>query len=131
MLITDDAAPMMAAFLYNRSTSVFHPAGRFANERPAPVKRAQAHRDGTSRRPGVGISFNDCRTDYLRIADRRRRDTVKCDEQNMRLRGEGLPFVSGIDTPEIGVAREVRKLALIAKGKLKELFWPKGACVSY
>ncbi|WP_409566593.1 hypothetical protein [Rhizobium leguminosarum] len=26
-------------------------------------------------------------------------DTVKCDGQNMR---EGIPFVSGIDTPEIG-----------------------------
>ncbi|ANL58565.1 hypothetical protein AMC85_CH01148 [Rhizobium phaseoli] len=25
-------------------------------------------------------------------------DTVKCDGQNMRLLGEGVPFVSGIDT---------------------------------
>jgi hypothetical protein len=29
-------------------------------------------------------------------------DTVKSDGQNMRLLGEGVPFVSGIDTPAIG-----------------------------
>jgi endonuclease YncB( thermonuclease family) len=56
-------------------------------------------------------------------------DTVKCDGQNMRLLGEGVPFVSGIDTPEIGrhakCTRE-RKLALIAKGRLKELLAEKG-----
>lgn len=47
-------------------------------------------------------------------------DTVKCDGQNMRLLVEGFPFVSGIDTPEIGSHAECRKelkLALIAKGR--------------
>jgi hypothetical protein len=29
-------------------------------------------------------------------------DTVRCDGQLMRLLGQGVPFVSGIDTPEIG-----------------------------
>ncbi|ANL33197.1 hypothetical protein AMC79_CH01095 [Rhizobium phaseoli] len=51
-------------------------------------------------------------------------DTVKCDGQNMRLLGEGVPFVSGIDTPEIGPHANCikeRKLALIAKARLKEL----------
>ncbi|MGO8463199.1 thermonuclease family protein [Rhizobium leguminosarum] len=56
-------------------------------------------------------------------------DTVKCDGQNMRLLGEGVPFVSGIDTPEIGShakCMKERKLALIAKGRLKELLAEKG-----
>ncbi|TBE73762.1 thermonuclease family protein [Rhizobium beringeri] len=56
-------------------------------------------------------------------------DTVKCDGQNMRLLGEGVPFVSGIDTPEIGSHAKCikeRKLALIAKGRLKELLAEKG-----
>lgn len=37
----------------------------------------------------------------------------------MRLLGEGVPFISGIDTPEIGSHAKClkeRKLALIAKG---------------
>lgn len=52
-------------------------------------------------------------------------DTVKCDGQNMRLLGEGVPFESGIDAPEIGSHAKClkeRKLALIAKGRLKELW---------
>ncbi|MBY5657200.1 thermonuclease family protein [Rhizobium leguminosarum] len=56
-------------------------------------------------------------------------DTVKCDGQNLRLLGEGVPFVSGIDTPEIGSHAKCikeRKLALIAKGRLKELLAEKG-----
>ncbi|ANL38255.1 hypothetical protein AMC79_PD00794 (plasmid) [Rhizobium phaseoli] len=56
-------------------------------------------------------------------------DTVKCDGQNMRLLGEGVPFVSGIDTLEIGPHAKCikeRKLALIAKGRLKELLAEKG-----
>ncbi|TBY54512.1 thermonuclease family protein [Rhizobium leguminosarum bv. viciae] len=56
-------------------------------------------------------------------------DTVKCDGQNMRLLGEGVPFVSGIDTPEIGSHAKCikeRKLALIAKGRLKELLAENG-----
>jgi endonuclease YncB( thermonuclease family) len=61
-------------------------------------------------------------------------DTVKCDGQNMRLLGEGVPFISGIDTPEIGshakCIRE-RKLALIAKRRLKELLAEKGLRVVF
>ncbi|ARM11377.1 nuclease SNase-like protein [Rhizobium phaseoli Brasil 5] len=56
-------------------------------------------------------------------------DTVKCDGQNMRLLGEGVPFVSGIDTPELGShakCMKERKLALIAKERLKELLAEKG-----
>ncbi|WP_406869894.1 MULTISPECIES: hypothetical protein [Rhizobium] len=40
----------------------------------------------------------------------------------MRLLGEGVPFISGIDTPEIGShakCMKERKLALIAKGRLE------------
>jgi len=56
-------------------------------------------------------------------------DTVRCDGQLMRLLGGGVPFVSGIDTPEIGSHAkciEERKLALIAKGRLKELLEERG-----
>lgn len=51
-------------------------------------------------------------------------DTVKCDGKNMRLLGEGVAFVSGVDTPVIGSHAKCvkeRKLALIAEGWLKEL----------
>ncbi|AIC25728.1 nuclease SNase-like protein [Rhizobium etli bv. mimosae str. IE4771] len=61
-------------------------------------------------------------------------DTVRCDGQNMRLLGEGVPFVSGIDTPEIGShakCMKERKLALIAKGRLKELLAEKGLRVIF
>ena len=56
-------------------------------------------------------------------------DTVKCDGQLMRLLGGGIPFVWGIDTPEIGSHAKClkeRKLALIAKGRLKELLEERG-----
>jgi endonuclease YncB( thermonuclease family) len=52
----------------------------------------------------------------------------------MRLLGEGVPFVSGIDTPEIGSHAKCvkeRKLALIAKGRLKELLAEKGLRVVF
>ncbi|MFF0947462.1 thermonuclease family protein [Rhizobium leguminosarum] len=52
----------------------------------------------------------------------------------MRLLGEGVPFVSGIDTPEIGShakCMKERKLALIAKGRLKELLAEKGLRVVF
>ncbi|MBX4872724.1 MULTISPECIES: thermonuclease family protein [Rhizobium] len=61
-------------------------------------------------------------------------DTVKCDGLNMRLLGEGVPFVSGIDTPEIGSHAKClkeRKLALLAKGRLKELLAEKGLRVVF
>ncbi|MCK8779107.1 thermonuclease family protein [Rhizobium sp. NTR19] len=51
-------------------------------------------------------------------------DTIKCDGQNMRLLGGGTPFVSGIDTPEIGShakCEKERKLALLAKQRLRSL----------
>ncbi|MBX4965459.1 thermonuclease family protein [Rhizobium binae] len=61
-------------------------------------------------------------------------DTVKCNGQNMRLLGEGVPFVSGIDTPEIGSHAKCikeRKLALVAKGRLKELLAENGLRVVF
>lgn len=56
-------------------------------------------------------------------------DTVRCDGQLMRLLGGGVPFQWGIDTPEIGSHAKCikeRKLALIAKGRLKELLDERG-----
>ncbi|TBA43660.1 thermonuclease family protein [Rhizobium ruizarguesonis] len=61
-------------------------------------------------------------------------DTVRCDGQLMRLLGGGVPFVSGIDTPEIGSHAKClkeRKLALIAKGRLKELLAERGLQVAF
>lgn len=61
-------------------------------------------------------------------------DTIKCDGQLMRLLGEGVPDISGIDTPEIGSHAKClkeRKLALIAKGRLKELLAEKGLRVVF
>ena len=39
-------------------------------------------------------------------------DTIKCDGQNMRLLGQGVPFVSGVDTPEIGSHAKCVKIEL-------------------
>lgn len=54
---------------------------------------------------------------------------MRCDGQLMRLLGGGIPFVWGIDTPEIGghaKCLKERRLALIAKGRLKELLQERG-----
>ncbi len=51
-------------------------------------------------------------------------DTIKCDGQNMRLLGGGVPFKSGVDAPEMGSRAKCdyeRDLALEAKARLKEL----------
>jgi endonuclease YncB( thermonuclease family) len=50
-------------------------------------------------------------------------DTIKCNGQNMRLLGNGEPFKSGIDTPEIGNAKcpKERLLGEQAKLRLAEL----------
>jgi endonuclease YncB( thermonuclease family) len=51
-------------------------------------------------------------------------DTIKCDGQNMRLLGGGVPFKSGVDAPEMGSRAKCdyeRDLALKAKARLKEL----------
>ncbi|TCM78616.1 thermonuclease family protein [Rhizobium sp. BK068] len=61
-------------------------------------------------------------------------DAVKCDGQNLRLLGEGVPFVSGIDTPEIGShakCMKERKLALLAKGRLKEILAEGGLTIEF
>ncbi|WP_350225263.1 thermonuclease family protein [Agrobacterium sp. CFBP2214] len=51
-------------------------------------------------------------------------DTIKCDGQNMRLLGGGVPFNSGVDAPEMGSRAKCdyeRDMALKAKARLKEL----------
>ncbi len=51
-------------------------------------------------------------------------DTIKCDGQNIRLLGGGVPFKSGVDAPEMGSRAKCdyeRDLALKAKARLKEL----------
>ncbi|MFK0330728.1 thermonuclease family protein [Rhizobium sp. NPDC090275] len=61
-------------------------------------------------------------------------DTVTCDGQNLRLLGEGVPFQSGIDSPEIGShakCMKERKLALLAKGRLKEILAEVGLTVEF
>lgn len=63
-------------------------------------------------------------------------DSIKClpSGQNMRLLGEGIPFVSGIDTPEIGSHAKClkeRKLALLAKARLKEILAEGGLTIEF
>ncbi len=51
-------------------------------------------------------------------------DTIKCDDQNMRLLGGGVPFKSGVDAPEMGSRAKCdyeRDMAMKAKARLKEL----------
>ena len=50
-------------------------------------------------------------------------DTIKCNGQNMRIMGPGVPFKSGIDTPEIRNAKCAREKLLgeQAKNRLAEL----------
>ena len=50
-------------------------------------------------------------------------DTIKCNGQNMRLLGNGEPFKSGVDTPEIRNAKcsQERLLGEQAKLRLSEL----------
>lgn len=56
-------------------------------------------------------------------------DTVKCDGKNLRLVGDGAPFVSGFDTPEVGrwakCARE-NHLGLLAAARMSELLQTPG-----
>jgi len=61
-------------------------------------------------------------------------DTARCmpSGELLRLLGEGTPFVSGIDAAEIGSHAKClkeRKLALLAKGRLKELLDDKGLTI--
>ncbi len=50
-------------------------------------------------------------------------DTIKCDGVNMRDMGDGAPFVSGYDTPEIWSAKCPQELELgrAAKARMDEL----------
>lgn len=56
-------------------------------------------------------------------------DTIKCNGYRMRLLGEGKPFVSGVDTPEISYKakcpKELEK-GLAAKHRLQALLHEKG-----
>lgn len=56
-------------------------------------------------------------------------DTIKCNGQNMRLIGDGVPFKSGIDTPETGGRAKCdreRMLGKEAKKRLAELLREPG-----
>lgn len=55
-------------------------------------------------------------------------DTIKCDGQNLRDMGDGAPFVSGYDTPEIRGAECDYELALGREAtiRMEELLRTKG-----
>jgi micrococcal nuclease len=56
-------------------------------------------------------------------------DTIRCNGQNMRLIGDGVPFKTGIDTPETGgraKCERERMLAKAAKKRLAELLEDPG-----
>ncbi|WP_348630196.1 hypothetical protein [Rhizobium sp. WSM1325] len=64
---------------------------------------------------------------HLGIFDRRQRRHGRCGGQNMRLLGEAVPFVSGIDTPQTPAkCMKERKLAVGAKKRPKELLAERG-----
>lgn len=58
-------------------------------------------------------------------------DTIKCDGVNMRDMGDGAPFVSGYDTPEIYHPKCQQELELgrAAKGRMQELLSQPGVQV--
>lgn len=58
-------------------------------------------------------------------------DSVRCDGVNMRDMGDGKPFVSGYDTPEISRPRCQQELELgrAAKGRMQELLNQPGVKV--
>nr|WP_197708164.1 thermonuclease family protein [Hartmannibacter diazotrophicus] len=60
-------------------------------------------------------------------------DTVKCDGVNMRDMGDGGPFVSGYDTPEIyhPKCQQELELARAAKARMAELLRTPGVEVVY
>lgn len=59
-------------------------------------------------------------------------DTVKCDGQNLRDMGDGAPFESGYDTPEVGRNAECTQEAAMgerAKSRMAELLQTPGLTV--
>jgi micrococcal nuclease len=58
-------------------------------------------------------------------------DTIKCDGVNMRDMGDGAPFVSGYDTPEIRDAKcdAERRLGEAAKRRMQQLLSTPGVQV--
>ena len=67
----------------------------------------------------VAVAYISCAD--LRIVDG---DTIKCDGQNMRLLGDGEPFVSGIDAPETGSrarCEQEKRLGHDARKRLQQL----------
>ncbi len=71
----------------------------------------------------VAIAYMACAD--LRVVDG---DTIRCSGQNMRLLGDGEPYVSGVDAPEIGRAKcdQERKLGQDAKKRLTQLLKTPG-----
>ena len=59
-------------------------------------------------------------------------DTVKCDRQSLRPMGDGAPFVSGFDTPEVGRwshCPEENHMGLLAAARMSELLQTPGLVV--
>jgi len=59
-------------------------------------------------------------------------DTVKCDGQNLRDMGDGAPFVSGYDTPEIGRNADCQSedaLGHVAKHRMAQLLKTPGLTI--
>lgn len=66
----------------------------------------------------VALAYITCAD--LRVIDG---DTIKCDGQNMRLLGDGEPYVSGVDAAEISRAKceQEKRLGQDAKKRLQQL----------
>jgi endonuclease YncB( thermonuclease family) len=48
-------------------------------------------------------------------------DTIKCNGQNMRLIGDGVPFKTGIDTPETGGRAKCDRERMLGREPKKRL----------
>lgn len=72
----------------------------------------------------IAAAYINCT--HLHVVDG---DTIKCDGQNMRLLGDGEPFVSGIDAPETGGrarCEQEKRLGNDAKKRLQQLIKTPG-----
>lgn len=59
-------------------------------------------------------------------------DTIKCDGQNMRPMGDGAPYVSGFDTPELSRhadCPEENHLGLLAATRMSQLLQTPGLVI--
>lgn len=59
-------------------------------------------------------------------------DSIRCNDENMRIMGSGAPHVSGVDTPELrGACPAEKMMAQLAKARLAELLTTDGVQIEF